>query len=385
MGRLRSATVPPGIDPAKLPAGVYWQPTGRGRWYALERDPATGRAHRRRLAGPDARLSDLHALVETRTEKGTVAAVLDAFHASAQFRKLEPRTRKDYGHYAAAIKKYPARVGGTFGALHVDRLSPPVIRRWIDAIAADTPSKAAHWLRYIKRTFQWGMQYGECRTNPAREVRGVKEDADPHMPELVTFRAVQAFARERGAMTARRRGSVAPYLWAAMEIAYACRLRGVEVLKLTDASVTDDDMLAERRKGSRATRVAWSPALREAVTFLQGRRDAIWASRKMPVPFAAKHRPLFVSERGDALTRSGFDTTWQRMMRLAVKGEKITAAQRFGLHGLKHRGVTDTAGTLADKKQASGHRTDAMVDRYDHEIPIVQPPTRVGKTPARNT
>lgn len=41
---------------------------------------------------------------------------------------------------------------------------------------------------------------------------------------------------------------------------------------------------------------------------------------------------------------------------------------RFGLHSLKHRGVTDTKG---DKKAASGHKTDAMMDVYDHSLPTV--------------
>lgn len=371
MNRPRSAKVPAHIDPTKLPAGVYWQATGHGRWYALEVDPETGRQRRRRLAGPDAKLSDLHALIEDRTQKGTVARVLDAFHASREFGKLEPRTRKDYAHYAKAIKAYRTRIGGNFGDLYVDRLTPPVIRRWIDAIEAQTPSKAAHWLRYIKRAFQWGVQYGECRTNPARPVRGVKEAPNPRMPELVIFRRVQAFARERGAIPGRRRGSVTPYLWCAMEIAYACRLRGIEVLDLTDADVTPDGLLAARRKGSRTTLVQWSPALREAVAALQARRAKIWEGD--PVPMAPDARRLFVSERGSRLTRSGFDTTWQRMMRAAVAAKIITDGERFGLHGLKHRGVTDTPGTLADKQQASGHRSDAMAVRYDHEVAVVRP------------
>jgi hypothetical protein len=39
----------------------------------------------------------------------------------------------------------------------------------------------------------------------------------------------------------------------------------------------------------------------------------------------------------------------------AIEAKVITEEQRFTPHGLKHRGVTDTKGTKADKRQASGH------------------------------
>ena len=79
---------------------------------------------------------------------------------------------------------------------------------------------------------------------------------------------------------------------------------------------------------------------------------------------------MFVSENGESLTRRGWNTSWGRMMRRAVAAGVLAPEQRFGLHGLKHRGVTDTKG---DKKRASGHVTDAMVHLYDHELPVVDP------------
>jgi hypothetical protein len=41
----------------------------------------------------------------------------------------------------------------------------------------------------------------------------------------------------------------------------------------------------------------------------------------------------------------------------------------LALHGLQHRGVTD-----GDSKTARGHVTEEMRQRYDHELPVVQPP-----------
>lgn len=60
-------------------------------------------------------------------------------------------------------------------------------------------------------------------------------------------------------------------------------------------------------------------------------------------------------------------------MAAALAAGLITEEERFGLHGLKHRGITDTKGTKADKQLASGHKSMQMVNRYDHERPIVDP------------
>jgi hypothetical protein len=51
----------------------------------------------------------------------------------------------------------------------------------------------------------------------------------------------------------------------------------------------------------------------------------------------------------------------------------IETEERFALHDLKRRGITDTTGTRADKQEASGHRDPKMMDIYDLSIPIVLP------------
>lgn len=48
--------------------------------------------------------------------------------------------------------------------------------------------------------------------------------------------------------------------------------------------------------------------------------------------------------------------------------------QRFGTHECKHRGVSDTPGNRHDKQEGSGHRSERMMDTYDHEVPVVPTP-----------
>jgi site-specific recombinase XerC len=164
------------------------------------------------------------------------------------------------------ISGYQTRLGIPFGMLEVDRLNTPVIQRLVEAIAKDTPTKANHVLRYLRRTLSWGKRIGLCKTNPAKGVRQAKERKKNAMPGQSAFAAVLAFARDRGGRVSHSGGSVSGYLWAVMEIAYACRLRGIEVVTLTDANALEAGILSSRRKGSLDNVTRWNGRLREAWT-----------------------------------------------------------------------------------------------------------------------
>ena len=47
---------------------------------------------------------------------------------------------------------------------------------------------------------------------------------------------------------------------------------------------------------------------------------------------------------------------------------------QFGSHDLERKRVTDTKGTRADKEEASGHRSNSMIDIYDLSLPKVVTP-----------
>lgn len=384
--RKHNPTIPAHIDQARLPAGIYWDSSGAGRWYVREPSPE-GRTRATTVAGPTARLSDLHAIIESRNggpARGTIGYVLDQYHDSPQFKKLAASTQRHYNDYRDAIKAYPTS-RGPFGEQIVDRLDPPHIRKLIDRIAYGTPAragkpampgyptKANHWLRYLRGRFSWGIQYGKCKTNPARGVKCVEEKADHRMPDLPTFRAVQAYARACSALGTRKKGRQPPYLWAAMELGYQARLRGIEVLTLTDAHDLEQRLQTNRRKGSRDNLVRKGSLMAEAIAALRQYRTDVWTRRKRQIPIRPEQRPLFVGEDGEPLTRSGFNSAFGRMMRAAVVAGVIAEEARFGLHGLKHRGITDTPGTRAERKDASGHATDAMANLYDHSLPLVEP------------
>jgi len=93
-------------------------------------------------------------------------------------------------------------------------------------------------------------------------------------------------------------------------LAYQARLRGIEVLTLTDAHVDGEVLRTNRRKGSRDNLVRKGAETEEAIAMLRARRAAIWEKKGGVIPIRAEGRYLFVSEDGERLTEDGWQTAW---------------------------------------------------------------------------
>lgn len=371
--RLADPTIPPHIDQTKVPKGAYWSRAGQN-WYTIVDDGAKKR--RQKIATSDARLSDLHRMLEQveGIDRTSLAYLCTQYHASDKFKQLAANTQTDYAAQHQTVLSYKMRTGVTLGSVRVAALSVPGIQRLIDKMAIATPAKANHLHRYLRMLFGWGIRRGYCTDNPAKGVEQATERKRRRLPTATTQMGLLAFAQDRAQYKRHSPGAISPYLWIAMELAYLCRLRGIEVLTLTDANEVEDGIQTNRRKGSRDSVVRWSPRLQGAWLAAQAERRRIWAKRGMATPIDATQRPLLVNQKGTPITRSGMNTIWRAFMAKAIKAGIITEDQRIGLHDLKRSGVTDTVGTRADKQQASGHRSAAMMDIYDLSVPGVSTP-----------
>lgn len=386
-GRKRkpNPSIPRHIQQDALPRGLYWHV--RRYWYVFEETAEGARTHVT-VAGPEASMSELHRIMELRAghDRDSLAWLFEQYEASPQFKRLKPTTRASYEKSRAVIADWPRKSGGRVGDFAAKTITRAFVQRLVDQIAAGnkrnadgelipTPTKAKHALSYFSVALRWGANRGHVSSNVAEGVEAPQQVGKHNMPSEAAFAAVIQHARinaydGRGGVRGKA-GTCPSYLWAAAMLVYRCRLRGIEVTTLTDANALPEGLLSNRRKGSRDNITAWTPDMRDAWQALVARRTKIWHARSFPVPLRADQRPLIVTVTGDPITKSGFDSAWQRMMTEAVRAGAIAEADRFSLHGLKHRGVTDTAGTRAEKQEASGHRSERMMNRYDHSVPVV--------------
>lgn len=360
-------TIPAHIDQSAIPRGIYWSAAGR-YWFTNTRTETGGRTTYK-VADASAKLSELHALAEqARAEEakvltpkiGTVDWILGEFHASPTFRALAPRTQADYARQRKVVAATETKVA-RLSALEVSKLTVPFMQRICDRIAAQTPTKANHLMRYLRRVFAWGITRGLCTSNPVDGIEMAKERKRRRLP------SDQAHERVLELVSG-------TYLFVAMELAYLCRLRGIEANTLTDWHVTPEGLRSNRTKGSRDNITQMGPRLKAAIALGQQIRAEAWATRRHPTPIDPKARRLIVSPHtGAPLSKSGLDTAWQRMMTKAIADGVLLEEDRFSLHDLKRKGATDYQGTRAEKIDAGGWKSASMADVYDLSVPIVRP------------
>lgn len=375
--RKNNPNIPPHIDQAAIPAAVFYDHRGKGTWYTLHRDEA-GRQRRQNIANSTATLAELHKIMEIRIgiDCESLNHLCEQYHDSARFKRLAPKTQHSYTWSREILANLPTKLGKPLGELTVRKFTPALIQRIIDRIADEgTPSKAAHALRYLRLVMQWGRNRGYLDNNPAMGIEAPVERKKRRLPNHHVMDALIDRAIARGLLQRNEKGGCPEYLGYVMELAYLCRLRGIEVVTLTDENELENGILTNRRKGSRDNIVRWTPRLRKAWDNAKVYRAKIWAKRKIAIPITPSRRNIIVASHGGPLRKTSLDTAWQRFITLALSDDFITPEQRFALHDLKRRGITDTVGNRAEKQEASGHRDAKMMDVYDYSIPIVSPST----------
>lgn len=373
--RKHNPHIPAHIDQAALPAAVYFDQRNAGVWYTLHYDE-TGKQRRRNIAPADVSLAELHQIMDeaSNVDRGTLRYVCGQFHDSDRYKKLTPKTHSDYCYSRDVLLTLPTKLGMPLGDLAVRKFTSALVQRIVDRLADEgTPSKAAHALRYLRRVLQWGRNRGYLEVNPALGIEAPVERKQRRLPSHQVMDTLIDRAIARGLLIRGEKGGCPEYLGYVMELAYLCRLRGIEVVTLTDANELESGILTNRRKGSRDNIVRWTPRLRKAWDHAKAYRTKVWAKRKTAIPITPSRRNIIVASHGGPLRKSSLDTAWQRFITLALADDIITPEQRFALHDLKRRGITDTVGTRADKQEASGHRDPKMMDVYDHSIPTVSP------------
>lgn len=368
--------LPTHIDSNQRPPGAYWDPSGNGYWYTKVKDQDTGKTRRKRLAGPTAKMSDLHKAMEqlTYSDVDTMVWAFDKFMASPQYKKLSDAQDRTYTYVKQVLMTQPTLVADRFvGQIPLGDWTPVVMQKLIDLIAVQRgPSAAAKVRDCVRRVWNWGNKRGYCLgDSPTKGLEMPEERQRRRLPEQQLLGRVIVFAHERGQLKSHTRGSCASYIWKALVMGYETRLRGVEVFSRTEAHELKEGLECGRTKGSATNIARWGHNLRTVVEAAKSERDAIWSKRKMPIPMRPEQRYLLVTEEGNRILANAWHSAWKRFMELCIAEGIIEEDQKFGLHDMKRRGTTDTKGTKQDKLDATGLSSLQILKVYDHSVSLV--------------
>lgn len=320
---------------AKLPEYVYYR---KGRYVY---HPPRSRERPLRYKGKLIRRGDpvRHVWVAVDAIEGvptnTVSWLLDAYLSSRRFRSLKASTRKGYEWIAQTLKAYRFPDGQIFGELPFIGLRPHHLRYYMD-LQEHRQTQANRELQFFKSVYGWAVEYNHTNFNPCV---GVKL-----YPTRTRERYVTDAEYLRVLRVARR--SKAPWLVAAMEIAYICRARRHEVVGLTLEDILPEGLYVDRGKGSMDEITLWTPRLRWAVAFCE--------------LFSGKFTKNLIHDAdGREISPERLSQAFGRVCRQAL-------GNPFPFHDIKAKGVSD------HKRRHSGHKSARMRHVYDRkaeEIP----------------
>lgn len=334
----------------KLPKYVY--PDAKGHIY---RPYIKGQPRRkyRITSDPDATIADVWAALEDflkQDKSGTVKWLLDEYMNSYEFthRGSKPKSDKtisDQRKYYRTIIEKPLK-NKNFGEFGVANITPGTIKGYLDKRLSEGAGVSGNLeVALISKAWNWAYERDKVTSrNPCMGVTRNPTKADDRYVTDDEYNAFLQFVKK----------NAPPYIWIAMELSYLCRMRKKEVLETMRSYVLDEGLDTHRVKESRDAITTWTPRLRSAV-------DAALALNGGNV----HSMYLLTNLKGQRLDSSGFDSVWKRWQKTA----KDAGIETFTFHNLKAKGISDFDG---DKQAASGHKTAAMVVRYDRKKPVVK-------------
>lgn len=320
----------------------------RRGWYIYREHLGNGKFGKDiKLCPENAQISDVWQKYEsitcTNVPRKTLGWLMQQYLASSQFAQKSPKTRKEYTKNYNTLNNTKTKSGDLFGSIDAERVTPGVIRKYLDARTA--PVAANREIAFLSICYSWAVERDLMKTNPCKEVRRNSEKARTRYVTDAEYQAVHQLAEKW------------PHVQCAMEFAYLCRMRLCEVLDLKQSDITETGLMIRRRKGSRDNVTTWNERLQSVIKM----------SKTLPMPQARPINPHLIRGRtGNKLTESGFQTLWQRLMAEAEQN----GIERFRFHDLKAAGISDTDG---DKQIASGHKSATMIAVYDRKLAEVKP------------
>ena len=370
LGRPRkiNAKIPAHINQTKLPDGLSYDAI-KNRWRFNYTD-SLGKRHNKRVGSQTSTLTQiLNNIERLGIEKpNTFNWLVNEYLQDARFLDLKPATQKNYLACYALIKKQSVKQKSVTTLL-LKNWSSGLCQQINTQIAKKNgPSMANHCHSFLSLVFTYGKNYNYVTTNHATGVYKAKCRPAQQWVSTEVYSRVLSYAKKRGSTLPKTRGSSPYYIWLMMEISYLCRLRGVETRTLTENKMLENGLQCDRRKGSKGNITIYNDRLLSVLNSAILHRDNIWRSNGYPVPISKEDRLLIVNNTGQAVSLDSFHSAWQKFINFAINDKIITNDERFSLHDLKRKGISDTAGTGSDKKDASGHRSDAMMQVYDKSL-----------------
>ncbi len=262
--------------------------------------------------------------------------LVEEFLKSAMFKKLSPRTQKDYRSYCVIINE-------VFGKSDPKQLRPDHVWRFVNGLAKkkgtkDKPANATanRHKACLQKICSWAVLNYKMKENLCAQVP--KLDEKPRERYITDDEYSKIY------------NAAVPSCRAAMEISYLCMARISDVIDLKLTDLLEDGLFIQQGKTGKKQIKLYSERLQAAIEL----------AKSLPCKDGMFTMFLFNKPDGSRYTVRAIQAQYKKAC-IAAGVEGVT------LHDLKAKGISDLEGTLAEKSDAAGHTNLNMTKRYDRK------------------
>jgi integrase len=206
-------------------------------------------------------LERYHRIELDRVQRGRdVAALIAAYLASPEYRKLSKGTRVNYDLFAREI-------GEAFAGVMPSEVLPADAQDIMDRLA-HKPAKARNVVSFLTSVLTWGAARRWLPVNP---LLGFRKGPTPRRSRYIT-------ADEWQRLLAHARPELALF----MRFAYLTALRREDIMALRWSAETPECLRVYVHKVKQNRRLAWTPELRAIVDDLKARRGKVASVYMLP-------------------------------------------------------------------------------------------------------
>ena len=160
-------------NPNQLPDRVWFNKSGAGKWMLDYWDSDLSKKRSMRICSAKASLNEIwqasHAALESNPIIVTFATLSMDFQLTPKWKELAQSTKDDYIGCHQKITR--AKIGGQIlGDIAINKWSIGLVRKYRDYRGEQSRSRANKELAYIKRLFNWAVEYEKITTNPAENI-----------------------------------------------------------------------------------------------------------------------------------------------------------------------------------------------------------------------
>lgn len=257
--------------------------------------------------------------------KHTLQWLVNKYEESAAFKGLKSSTQTNRRNILKVVCK-------TGGNLLISQITRATIASGRDR-RGDTPHAAINFMKVMGYLFEWAVDAGYMRENPAKGVKRPKVKTDGFTPW--TEEDVIKFYKKHGPGTQAR---------LAMEMILFTGLRRSDVWKIGPQHIKDDAIEIKATKNDAELYIPLHPILKESLSRVQTGHLAYFVTEKHQRPFKSKES--FGNWFGDRCAEAGVSSR--------AHGIRKTVAQQ----------LAEAGGSNSELKALFGWSSDAMAALY---------------------